>query len=381
METRVRVHTRALVLLLITAAALLPAAQHTIVLPPLQQYRQAEADILSFDEKFKRDVAAYLELLSAREGFKQLFGDHIIKAVTDTQFAEGSLFSAFKRPNAAYLLNLYESDTLILRRYTRVGEFVNLEVLSFSSEDGYTRVFNRIITDGNVDDMLRSSRIAVLEYLSGNKTGELIIDGADPFTDRIRIDGQLLSPTDPLLEYMPVGAYTLESISSEKTVDSQMIRISEGSRTIFTFPSLPKQISSFSIVTYPHGALLNAEGRDIGTTPLSFTLEDRDTGAAFLSHELFDNTHSFGLREAETELILRPDWLAREEHVAQAQKDVYTYLGLTIATLPISIISVFMYDVTGRSAWQIGSAGGAAVSSLLFVQTLYSIADYYHSTE
>jgi hypothetical protein len=242
-------------------------------------------------------------------------------------------------------------------------------------------VFSRIITDGNVDEMMRSCRVAVLEYLTGTRTGELVINRADPYTDRIRIDGQLLSPADTLLEYMPVGAYTLESLSSEKTVDSQKIQITAGSPTIFAFPSLPKQISSFSLVTYPHGALLNVEGRDIGTTPLSFTLEDRDTGAAFLSHERFDNTHSIGLRETETELVLRPDWLSREEQAARAQRDVYTHLGLTIATLPISIISVFMYDVTGRSAWQIGSAGGAAVSSLLFVQTLFSIADYYHSTE
>jgi hypothetical protein len=381
METRVRVRTTALVLLLIAAATLLPAAQHTIVLPPLQQYRQADADILSFDEKLKRDVAAYLEGLSAREGFEPLFGDHIIRTVTETRFAEGSIFSAFKPGSAAYLLNLYESDTLIFRRYTRVGEFVNLEILSFSSEVGYTQVFSRIITDGNVDEMMRSCRVAVLEYLTGTRTGELVINRADPYTDRIRIDGQLLSPADTLLEYMPVGAYTLESLSSEKTVDSQKIQITAGSPTIFAFPSLPKQISSFSLVTYPHGALLNVEGRDIGTTPLSFTLEDRDTGAAFLSHERFDNTHSIGLRETETELVLRPDWLSREEQAARAQRDVYTHLGLTIATLPISIISVFMYDVTGRSAWQIGSAGGAAVSSLLFVQTLFSIADYYHSTE
>jgi hypothetical protein len=381
METRVRVLTTALVLLLIAAATLLPAARHTIVLPPLQQYRQADADILSFDEKLKRDVAAYLELLSDREGFEQLFGDHIITTVIDTRFAEGSIFSAFKPGSAAYLLNLYESDTLILRRYTRIGEFVNLEILNFSSEVGYTQVFSRIITDGNVDEMMRSCRVAVLEYLTGTRTGELVINRADPYTDRIRIDGQLLSPADTLLEYMPVGAYTLESLSSEKTVDSQKIQITAGSPTIFAFPSLPKQISSFSLVTYPHGALLNVEGRDIGTTPLSFTLEDRDTGAAFLSHERFDNTHSIGLRETETELVLRPDWLSREEQAARAQRDVYTHLGLTIATLPISIISVFMYDVTGRSAWQIGSAGGAAVSSLLFVQTLFSIADYYHSTE
>jgi hypothetical protein len=381
METRIRAHTIILILLFLSAAALLPAARHTIVLPPIQLFGQANADMLAFDQKFKSDVAAFLENLSARDGFEHLFGDHVITAVTETQFSEGSIFSAFKPGTAAYLLNRYESDMLVLRRYRRIGEFVNLEVYSFRADFEYTRVFSRIITDDNVDDMLKACRIAVLEHLTGVKTGTLVIDQADQFNDRIRIDDQLFSPTEPLLAVLPSGTYTLESVSSRKTVDSRQIVVSEGKQTVFTFPSLVKQTSTFNLVTYPHGALLSVEGRDIGRTPLSFTLEGGDIAAAVMTHEQFEYSQNIGLRAGETVLTLRPDWLQKEDRIAYAQKAVYTHLGLTIATLPISIISMFMYDITGRSAWQIGSTGGAAVSSLLFVQTLYSIADYYHSLE
>jgi hypothetical protein len=382
METGINRTIIVLLAILCIAAASLQAetTDYLIFLPRLQQFEQADAEVLSYDQKFRSQVIDRIEQLFSSDGFDSIYGtkdtSYRLTVLEETPFSEGNIFSAYRKELAAYLLSEYQSDKIIIRRYRRVGEFITLEVSSVDSSLEYQRIFSQILTRDRSEHVLENCYTALLEHLIQTPIGTLEIEGSAEQQDRISLSGVLLRTEDPLLTHLPVGRYQLESLSGPRLLDQQEIDILPGETTTHRFPQIDKIISSYQIMTYPAGAELTVEGENMGVTPVSFVLERRSPALGELMHDLYEYPVRFPLYGTH-EIEMRPDWLGRNEMVETGKQRLYRHLGSTIISFPISIISMFMYDVTGHPAWHIGTYSGAAVTGVLFTQSVISLWDYY----
>ncbi len=359
------------------------------LMPVFYQQNPQETNLQTlYKEKVYIQVYKRVEELVRSSEFSQLYmqrmGDHAPLEIVplydeNALFTCDALFSMEQRTLTDYIRNRYDLDYIIYGDFTSIGDISIIKIIRIDPTDERVTIYSNIITSDTLEVTLDTMFRKIIETITNCRTGVLKIENDRDFPIQLQIDNAFLSQDNDLLEVLPQDTYDIEIIYDNQTIDTNRITINQEQQTLVVNMNEPIT-TYYYMLSHPSEAAVYVDTIYIGESPIVFENERRgDRVLEFEKPSYVTDQITVENKDNQTlSYELRPDWMARNDQISYGRIQWYNALGGFIITLPISIISKFLYDNTQEPIWKATQGLGITLSVSTGIQSILRLLDYYH---
>ncbi|MCF7940462.1 MAG: hypothetical protein K9M84_02520 [Spirochaetia bacterium] len=394
MENRVVSHRQLLLvhivlLMCIMAAAGAQQAPRTGLLPIFsrQTEDQRSLELLYTDHIYEQVYRRAADLFTS-EAFSRIYhsedqgpAQELVPLYDEGQalFTDELLFSLDQPPVAAYIMKRYDLEQLVYGRFRTIDSVSIIELFLMGEDAQPERIYSRIITAEQLPVVTEELLITLVERLTGKQTGALSISGSPQDMLSLQIDGLTVSVDDTVLQVLPYSSYRIDIRLQGRTIDSTTVLIDQDRQQLAVRLQEPVT-EQYYISSLPGGASLYVEAEPIGTSGMLYTFDSAQDRllTAELPGYIPEHIRLSEAAPGELTIALRPDWMSRTSQIEVGKRAWYSSLGVCIASLPISILSKFLYDTTGDPLWKLTYGVGVSLNITSAMVSLRDLIDYYH---
>lgn len=294
-------------------------------------------------------------------------------------FPKDDLFSFQERPIREYSMKEHDLGKII---YGTIRYIDTIAVFSlFTATPGSKDVesfFSSVITSQTLHDVGVEAFTALFEEISGEEAGSI---DSSLITDdqKLLIDRTPVTPEEDILLVMPYGSYDLEILQHNETIDRRELIVAEEQVLITGTQALGRKVPHLLSVT-PDRSEVYIDSIYRGVSPLIFYTYPLESTLLTIKSEGF-MVESIPVTIGspfEIEEDLRYEFQSRTSEISFAKESWYRSLSSVILTLPISIISKFLYDNTGDEMYRTIQLFGIMTTGSCSLLNILNLFDYYH---
>lgn len=346
--------------------------------------RDARASLL--ERTITQEVFGMLEETLQSTQFSLLFGKedpaYSFEALYEQQplMDASQLFTLDSQVMRQYLLSRYTLDVLLQCRISSLDSFTILDIYSYGLDDASERIYTQMIDSRTLSFDQKGAFRAIVAALEQRELVEVSIDKED--SDLWLSIGGMdtpLSSRDSLFFIVPKETVTIRILYAGSLIDTLSYDLRDYSDEL-VLPRLaftPQQYEEI-IVTDPGNRIIYQD--TVTSLPLLSIEYQRD---AMIALQLRSDT-------AQRTFLIEPEGgkvhyltLSPFETTVKRSQDTadqfYTSLSLTILSLPLTILSRFMYDQTGIHWLKAVSMATNGVTAVLALSTVSQVLRYYDS--
>ncbi len=333
------------------------------------------------------NVYERLSLLFASDEFKDMYAPYLgdkkleIESLYDESapFVSKQFFTLESKQMARYLRSKYQLESLFYCQYRSIDTITIIELIMFDESDRFTTIHSSVITTNNVESVMQQMFKKMVKAITHIKSGTLEVEKSDSDSLRLRFKSSLISTEHDILRVLPVDTYTVQIEKGNRIIDTQQVRIDEDSTSIITPPHISTLTSSHVLVTYPYAVDVYKDSIYWGKTPTRVLKDVWSDSIIELFSDGYDPVQIALDEESEYTCVkMRPEWMNRTQQIQIGKDNFYRSLSGIIVSLPISIISMFLYSDSQQPLWLVTNGVGITLASYYGLTGIINLLDYYN---
>lgn len=333
------------------------------------------------------NVYERLSLLFASDEFKEMYAPYLgnkkldIESLYDERapFDSEQFFTLSSKQTAQYLRSKYQLESLFFCQYRSIDTITIIELIMFDESDTFTTIHSSVLTTSNIESVMQQLFKKLVHEITQVKSGTLAVENPDSDSLRLRFRDSLISTEHDILKVLPVATYTVQIEKGNRIIDTQQVQIAEDSTSLITPPQISTYTSSHFLVTYPYDVTVYKDSIYWGETPTKVMKDLWSDSIIELFADGYDPVQIVLDEELEYTCVkMRPEWMSRVQQIQIGKENFYRSLSGIIVSLPISIISMFMYNGSQQPLWLVTNGIGVTLASYYGLTSIINLLDYYN---
>lgn len=279
-----------------------------------------------------------------------------------------------------YLMNRYVLDVLIGCRLSSLDSFTILDLYLYDQNQRKTAVHTQMIESHTLSfDQIEAFRASVEALERRELLAVSVADEDEGIWLSIGAMDSPLSSQDPLFLIVPREKTEIRILHSGALVDTLTYDLEEGAQQLVLPPIAysPERLEE-TIITDPGNRIIHEDSvTSLPYISIGFTRGERI--ALQLSSERDRRTFLIEPEGGGVHYLSLSPFEASENWSQKSSEEFYRSLSLTILSLPLTILSRFMYDQTGAQWLQAVTMTSNGVTAVLALSTVSQVLRYYDS--